>query len=124
MTWDIHDDGFDMLLSGEVPAAVQQILTEHADDVLRGASVRDVGLWAVHPGGRSVLDAVERALHLSPEALMQSRAVLRKYGNMSSATVMFVVEKMLRACLPGQLGCAMAFGPGLTAETMLFQSVD
>jgi predicted naringenin-chalcone synthase len=123
MTWDIHDDGFDMVLSGEVPAAIQQILMSNIDDVLHGASVSDVGLWAIHPGGRSVLDAVERTLHLSPEALMPSRAVLRESGNMSSATVMFVMEKMLKANRPALTGCAMAFGPGLTAETMMFQSV-
>jgi predicted naringenin-chalcone synthase len=123
MTWDIHDDGFDMVLSGEVPAAIQQILTAHIDDVLHGASVSDVGLWAVHPGGRSILDAVERTLHLPPEALLPSRAVLMENGNMSSATVMFVMEKMLQASRPGILGCAMAFGPGLTAETMMFQSM-
>src|SRR5262245_38041142 len=123
MTWDIHDDGFDMVLSGQVPAAIQQILTTHVSEVLNGASVRDVGLWAIHPGGRSILDAVERTLELPPEALTSSRAVLRESGNMSSATVMFVFEKMLRASRAGQLGCAMAFGPGLTAETMVFQSM-
>jgi predicted naringenin-chalcone synthase len=123
MTWDIHDDGFDMVLSGQVPAAIQQILVTHLDDVLHGAPVGEVGLWAVHPGGRSILDAVERTLDLPPEALMPSRAVLRESGNMSSATVMFVMEKMLRASRPGLLGCAMAFGPGLTAETMMFQSM-
>ena len=123
MTWDIEDDGFDMFLSGQVPAAIQEILVEHVRDVLQDASVRDVRLWAIHPGGRSVLDAVERALHLSPEALMDSRAVLRDSGNMSSATVMFVIERMLRTAQAGLLGCAMAFGPGLTAETMMFETV-
>jgi predicted naringenin-chalcone synthase len=91
--------------------------------VLNGASVRDVGLWAIHPGGRSILDAVQRTLDLPSEALMPSRAVLRESGNMSSATVMFVIEKMLRASRAGMLGCAMAFGPGLTAETMMFRSM-
>ena len=123
MTWDIHDDGFDMFLSGQVPAAIHDVLIEHIGTVLGEVTVRDVALWAIHPGGRSVLDAVERALHLSAKALLPSRAVLREYGNMSSATVMFVIEKMLRASHAGMLGCAMAFGPGLTAETMIFETV-
>jgi predicted naringenin-chalcone synthase len=123
MTWSIHDDGFDMVLSGQVPGAIQHTLTERVDDILGGRAVRDVDLWAVHPGGRSVLDAVERALDLDPDALDASRAVLRDSGNMSSATVMFVIGKMLRTARPGLLGCAMAFGPGLTAETMMFRTV-
>jgi predicted naringenin-chalcone synthase len=75
----------------------------------------------VHPGGRSVLDAVERALRLGPTALAASRDVLRQNGNMSSATVMFVMAEMLKAA-PGRLGCSMAFGPGLTTETMMFRT--
>jgi predicted naringenin-chalcone synthase len=123
MTWRIHDDGFDMVLSGQVPGAIQQTLAKRIDDILAGRAVRDVDLWAVHPGGRSVLDAVERALDLDPDALDASRAVLRDSGNMSSATVMFVIGKMLQTASPGLIGSAMAFGPGLTAETMMFRTV-
>jgi predicted naringenin-chalcone synthase len=78
----------------------------------------------VHPGGRSVLDAVERALELKPPALGASREILRQFGNMSSATVMFVLETMLRSPREGALGCAMSFGPGLIAETMLFHAAS
>ncbi len=77
----------------------------------------------MHPGGKSVLDAVERGLGLAPEALAASRQTLECFGNMSSATVMFVLERLLQTAQPGQLGCAMSFGPGLTAETMLFHAV-
>jgi predicted naringenin-chalcone synthase len=59
---------------------------------------------------------------LAPEALAASRDVLRRYGNMSSGTVMFVLENILRNAVDGAKGCAMAFGPGLTAETMLFST--
>jgi predicted naringenin-chalcone synthase len=80
-------------------------------------------MWAVHPGGRTVLDAVDGAFGLGEPALAASRAVLRDYGNMSSPTVMFVFDALLRAkAPPGARGCAMAFGPGLTAETMLFSA--
>ena len=119
MRWSIRDDGFDMVLSGQVPGAIREMLRDCRDAVLHGRSVDDIDLWAVHPGGRSVLDAVERALRLGPAALTASREVLRQNGNMSSATVMFVMERMLKAP-SGLLGCGMAFGPGLTAETMMF----
>jgi predicted naringenin-chalcone synthase len=122
MTWNIHDDGFDMVLSGQVPGAIQETLAARIADISNGTPIGDIELWAVHPGGRSVLDAVERALNLNPQALDASREVLHDYGNMSSATVMFVLEKMLTVGRAGKLGCAMAFGPGLTAETMMFQT--
>ncbi|HEX7601321.1 MAG TPA: 3-oxoacyl-[acyl-carrier-protein] synthase III C-terminal domain-containing protein, partial [Polyangiaceae bacterium] len=82
--------------------------------------IQEMDLWAVHPGGRSVLDAVEQGLGLAPEALAVSRSVLERFGNMSSATIMFVLESVLSAAKEGERGCAMSFGPGLTAETMLF----
>jgi predicted naringenin-chalcone synthase len=79
-------------------------------------------LWAVHPGGRSILDSVEKALGLPADALSCSRDILARYGNMSSATVMFVLQQVMERSRPGQQGCAMSFGPGLTAETMLFHA--
>ena len=122
MTWNIHDDGFDMVLSGKVPAAIHDTLTAGIGAILGNKSVAYVDLWAIHPGGRSVLDAVERALDLDPRALLPSREVLRTNGNMSSPTVMFVLERMLREGTNDGVGCAMAFGPGLTAETMMFHT--
>jgi predicted naringenin-chalcone synthase len=74
----------------------------------------------VHPGGRSVLDAVAYGLDLPARALDVSRAVLREHGNMSSATVMFVLQRLMARAQAGQRGCALAFGPGLSAETMRF----
>jgi predicted naringenin-chalcone synthase len=79
-------------------------------------------LWAVHPGGRTILDAVEQGLGLPEHALAASRDILARFGNMSSATVMFVLEQMLARAQKGQTGCAMSFGPGVTAETMLFHA--
>jgi alpha-pyrone synthase len=122
ITWKIRESGFDMLLSGRVPGAIQEALSTRADDILDHASVDAIDLWAVHPGGRSVLDAVERALGLPEDALAWSREVLRRFGNMSSATVMFVLKAMLERAPPGKSGCAMAFGPGLIAETLLFHT--
>lgn len=122
ITWRIRELGFDMFLSGQVPGAVGQGLRLMADEILDGQKPEQIDLWAVHPGGRSVLDAVEGALTLEPDALATSRGVLERYGNMSSATVMFVLKEMLQNGHAKGLGCAMAFGPGLTAETMLFRT--
>jgi alpha-pyrone synthase len=122
ITWRIRGLGFDMQLSGQVPGELGNALKEHGLQVTRGTDPRHIDLWAVHPGGRSILDAVEKNLQLCPEALRYSRYVLARFGNMSSATVMFVLEQILREAQPGQVGCAMSFGPGLTAETMLFHA--
>jgi predicted naringenin-chalcone synthase len=122
ITWNIRDFGFDMVLSGQVPAAIQDALHHHSGQILNGRPTAAIDLWAVHPGGRTVLDAVERAFDLGPAALAASREVLRRYGNMSSATVMFVIEKLLSAGARGRTGCAMSFGPGLVAEAMLFRT--
>jgi predicted naringenin-chalcone synthase len=123
MTWDIRDDGFSMFLSGDVPSAIGEILRDGAGAITNGRDPAAIDLWAVHPGGRSVLDAVEHALGLSRAALAPSRGVLADNGNMSSATIMFVLRRMLEAAVPGLLGCGMAFGPGLTAETLMFRTL-
>ncbi len=120
ISWHIGDQGFDMVLSGQVPLSVGDALRAHRADLTHEGGVRH---WAVHPGGRSVLDAVEEALLLPQAALAASREVLRNYGNMSSATVMFVLQRILQAAGPGETGCAMSFGPGLTAEMMRFVTV-
>ncbi len=119
ITWKIRELGFDMFLSGQVPAELGRALHEGELMVERN----DIDLWAVHPGGRSILDAVEKGLELPAGALAASREVLARFGNMSSATVMFVLQRMMQESRPGQRGCAMSFGPGLTAETMRFHAV-
>ncbi len=119
ITWRIRELGFDMLLSGRVPAEIGKGLRVGSNEITGG---NPIDLWAVHPGGRSVLDAVENGLELPPEALHASRDVLCRYGNMSSATVMFVLQQIMQEAKSGQRGCAMSFGPGLTAETLLFHA--
>jgi predicted naringenin-chalcone synthase len=120
ITWNVRDLGFDMVLSGRVPGEIGRTLRERREAMTDGGAVE---LWAVHPGGRSVLDAVEESLGLRAEQLSASRKVLESFGNMSSATVMFVLEELMKNARPGQRGCAMSFGPGLTAETMRFHAV-
>jgi len=122
ITWKIRGLGFDMFLSGQVPPAIAKGLESCGTDVVGPFTTDDISLWGVHPGGRTILDAVERGLALPPDALSTSRSVLERYGNMSSATVMFVLDELMRRAQPGERGCAMSFGPGLTAETMLFHA--
>ncbi|MEK0085677.1 type III polyketide synthase [Benzoatithermus flavus] len=121
IAWRIGESGFRMWLDGAVPATIAKGLPGHVQGLLGSRDSSEVGLWAVHPGGRSVLDAVEDALRLDATALDASRATLRAYGNMSSATMMFVLGRLMEARPRPSLGCALAFGPGLTAEAMLFR---
>ena len=129
ITWRVGDQGFDMHLDGQVPAFIADALRQERQrndtaGLLRGQKPADFALWAVHAGGRTILDAVERALELGPEALQPSREVLRRFGNMSSATLMFVLRDMLARGTErpeGSNGLAMAFGPGLAAESFRFR---
>jgi len=120
--WTIGDSGFVMSLSGEVPGRIGEALRDPAvrEKVLGEASVGDIDSWAIHAGGRSVLDAVEHGLGLPPEALAESRQVLARYGNMSSSTLMFVLAELL-ANRERRRGLALAFGPGLAAEGFHFE---
>ncbi|MDQ4212926.1 type III polyketide synthase [Microbacterium capsulatum] len=145
MAWTIGDRGFEMILSTAVP----QIIGETIVDALRplyadgrdpgdpgagslGAAFDDgrigeeVRHWAIHPGGRSILDRVQDRLHLSDAQLRPARETLRTLGNMSSATVLFVLQRILEeeeGVRDGERVAAMAFGPGLTAESALMTVV-
>jgi predicted naringenin-chalcone synthase len=123
ITWRIGEQGFDMNLSGQVPGELRRALAAAGNQITQGADIHSIDLWAVHPGGRSILDAVEQGLELAPAALADSREILLNYGNMSSPSVVFVLERLMQRARPGQLGCAMSFGPGVSAETMLFHAV-
>ena len=107
-----------MELAGAVPNRIADALGDAATRaaIVGGDDTAAVDAWAVHAGGRSVLDAVERALALPAEALAASRGVLHDCANMSSATLMFVLARMLASPTPIANGVAVAFGPGLAAE--------
>jgi predicted naringenin-chalcone synthase len=122
--WTIGDEGFAMHLSGAVPGRIGEALRNH--DVQKlitgGQPVDQIDSWAVHAGGRSIIDAVSTALELPRAALLPSRAILESYGNMSSATLMFVLAETIRQ--RPQNGVAIAFGPGLACEGFGYHWID
>jgi alkylresorcinol/alkylpyrone synthase len=125
MTWDVTDLGFKMGLSPAVP----DVLAEHAKPVVEELlgrhrlAVADVDGWAIHPGGRKIVEVVGEVLELPEPALAPSYDVLRDVGNCSSATVLLVLERLAqRVEVPaGGHVVAMAFGPGLTLYTALLR---
>ena len=121
ITWTVGDTGFAMHLSGAVPGRLAEALEDPALQKTIGGDVPPQA-WAVHPGGRSVLDAVERGMDLPAAALTASRGVLSDFGNMSSATVLFVLQRLMRQ--QPESGIALAFGPGLAMEGLRFHWVD
>lgn len=132
MAWNIGDHGFEMVLGSYVPhiiddhivGALQPLLAKEPE--LAALPYTSIPHWAIHPGGRSILDKVQSRLGLTDAQLVPARDILRNYGNMSSATVLFVLRHILEQPLneDGTTGdermCSMAFGPGLTVETGLF----
>lgn len=121
--WDIGDNGFLMHLSGQVPGRIADALRDPAlVETIAGGLTDEVDAWAVHAGGRSILDAVEHGLSLDAGALTDSRDVLREGGNMSSSTLMFVLARIFKR--PVAHGVALAFGPGLAAEGFRFRTVE
>jgi predicted naringenin-chalcone synthase len=126
MAWIIGDTGFDMTLSTYVPdiinknlkAVIQPLLDEY------GINADDIDYWALHPGGRAIIDKIEQSLELNQEQISASRTVLAEFGNMSSATVLFVLQNLLEKPLSsGSKLIPMAFGPGLTIETALLKHI-
>ncbi len=120
--WTIGDTGFEMTLSGEVPGRIQHALADEGvrTTLYNGWGPGEIDSWAVHAGGRSILDAVEKGLELPQGALFASRDVLARYGNMSSSTLMFVLAELIGRPDTGK-GVALAFGPGLAAEGFHFE---
>jgi predicted naringenin-chalcone synthase len=121
MTWSIGDHGFEMGLSPRVPETIRAHLRPWLDRWLaaQGLTPADVRSWAIHPGGPRILDVVGDALGLGAEATAESRAVLEECGNMSSPTVLFILDRLRRRAAPRPC-VALGFGPGLAAEAALF----
>lgn len=128
MAWTIGDTGFDMVLSTYVPDIIDSNLEQALNPLFDTYAMdrSDIKRWAIHPGGKAILDKIEKNLKLDPEQLQASRKVLSDYGNMSSATILFVLKELLD--IPNskkeELTLAMAFGPGLTIESALFTKLN
>lgn len=135
MAWNIGDHGFEMILGTYVPHIIDEHITGAlepllaAEPELAARPYAELEHWAIHPGGRSILDKVQARLELTDAQLAPARDTLRDYGNMSSATVLFVLKHLLygtddtEPVAEGERVCAMAFGPGLTVESALMTRV-
>jgi alkylresorcinol/alkylpyrone synthase len=125
MGWDISEKGFEIVLSRDVPIVVQRNLRQNVADFLRkqGLTREDIGSWVIHTGGPAVLEATAAALELSNGQLDASWHCLRKTGNLSSASVLFVLEEVMkrRRPGPGTWGLLAAMGPGFCAELLLLK---
>jgi len=123
MGWDVTGDGLKAIFSRDIPALVRNQLRDAADAFLAraGLSVDDIGHFVCHPGGVKVLAALEAAYGLETGALDDGRAVLRDYGNMSAATVLFVLERKLASKADGRM-LLSSLGPGFTAGFQLLES--
>lgn len=124
MGWHIEDDGFGVLFSRDIPALVRRRYREAADAFLDSAGTRldEIGSFVMHPGGMKVIDALEGALGQPTSAFESARDVLREHGNMSAATVLFVLERALAAAQPYPMLLG-ALGPGFTAAFGLLDRV-
>lgn len=122
MVWTVGNYGFELVLSPEIPKLIGQWVPQHLLPQLSGLARPT--LWAIHPGGRAIIDRLQQVLQLTDEETRASRHILRHYGNMSSATILFVLEEMkknLRLTKEQTAdGVALAFGPGLTMESVTF----
>jgi predicted naringenin-chalcone synthase len=124
MAWGIGDTGFEMVLSRYVPGILEANINAALQPLFAAMKMTkdDIAHWALHPGGRAILDKLQQSLELSDTDLAPARKVLCNYGNMSSATMLFVLKEIL-ALESRQFNepvCAAAFGPGLTVESGLF----
>lgn len=119
MAWELSSSGFLMTLSGYIPDLIEEDFRAVVERALQknSATQNDVSHWCMHPGGKRILEAIGRSLSLPQIALQPAYDVLREHGNMSSATILFVLKQMLQVKKPIPKLFGAAFGPGLTIET-------
>ncbi len=127
MAWQVGDLGFEMTLTSYIPKLVKAGIKALIDKLLQnaGLNAHEISLYAMHPGGKAILEAIEKALEISEEENKYAYSVLKNYGNMSSCTVLFVLEEILKDSKnqKGQNILSCAFGPGLTLESMILAIV-
>ncbi|MFN6944608.1 MAG: type III polyketide synthase [Cytophagaceae bacterium] len=128
MTWEISPLSFEMKLSSYVPDLIKKGIGKLTAILLNKGSVRlsDIAYFAIHPGGKRILEVLEEELEMETSDNRFAYKVLREYGNMSSATIVYVLKELLNELIPGDQGknvLSLAFGPGLTIESMLLKTV-
>lgn len=125
MGWDMVDTGMQVVFSSRIPAIVQSLMRENVSEFLAGhqLTLDDIDHWVLHPGGAKVIGAYEAVLAIDRERLAHTREVLRRYGNMSSATVFFVLDAFRRAGAPGpgEYAVLAVLGPGFSCELALIR---
>lgn len=122
MSWALSSTGFLMTLSGYVPQLIEADIESLMAKALASRSLKkeDISHWCIHPGGRKIVDVIEKQLGLTPQNTASARAVLSQYGNMSSPTILFVLQEIMARLEAGPAHVfGVAFGPGLTMETFL-----
>ena len=118
MAWGIGDFGFEMRLSKYIPALLDKGIKKLKDVFEAKFELSNIAHFAIHPGGKQILQKVQEAFGLDPAVNKHAAEVLRNYGNMSSATILFLLSKMMEDSeIQGKI-LAMGFGPGLTLETL------
>jgi predicted naringenin-chalcone synthase len=127
MGWKIGNSGFEMILSSELPKIIYETAVPALLKILDKHQLKkeDIKYWALHPGGRAILDSLQKGLELSETEMLPSREVLKKYGNMSSASILFVMEEILanNKIAKDEYCAAVAFGPGLTMEAAILKGI-
>jgi predicted naringenin-chalcone synthase len=126
MAWTVGDNGFEMKLSAYVPDVIRSGIKDLTNSLLSKISrkLSDIAHFAIHPGGIKILQAIEQELGISPDQNQKAYHVLKQYGNMSSATVLFVLKEVMDSLTSKNNGdhiLSFAFGPGLTMESMVLQ---
>jgi len=125
MAWQLSSKGFLMTLSGYVPQLIQEDISRLVQAAVEndGLQLSDITHWCMHPGGKRILDLIQKKLNLSEDDLAYSRDILLRYGNMSSPTVLFVLKEIMdsRDQAPAKI-LGVAFGPGLTMESFILES--
>lgn len=125
MGWDFTADGFRVIFSRDIPSLISGWLKEQVDQFLHqlGFSTEDVSVFLAHPGGKKVIDAYLESLSLQDHQLFSSKEVLKQHGNMSSATVLYVIKHFLehQSLDAGQVGLCGALGPGFSSELLLMK---
>jgi predicted naringenin-chalcone synthase len=127
MGWNIGNYGFEMILSSDLPKVILDKSIPKLKEILlvEGLTPEDVHHWSLHPGGRAILDSLQNGLGICDGKLLPSRKVLKNFGNMSSASILFVIKEIMNSgkLQANEIICAVAFGPGLTMEVVLMKVV-